>query len=71
MDFIGPFPRAKGFDYLWVVMCRLTSMVHLIPVETTVKASELAWIYVKEIVRLHGVADDIVSDRDTKFTSKF
>ena len=46
-------------------------MVHLIPVETTVKASELAWIYVKEIVRLHGVADDIVSDRDTKFTSKF
>lgn len=71
MDFVGPFPRSGGCDYLWVVICRLTSQVHLIPVETTIKASELAWLYVKEIVRLHGVADSIVSDRDAKFTSKF
>lgn len=71
MDFVGPFPRSKGFDYLWVVICRMTSMVHLIPVETTITASELAWVYVRDIVRLHGVADSIVSDRDAKFTSKF
>ncbi|KAJ3480531.1 hypothetical protein NLI96_g8282 [Meripilus lineatus] len=71
MDFVGPFPPSQGHDYLWVVICRLTSMVHLIPVKTTVKASELAWIFVKEIVRLHGLPDSIVSDRDTKFTSKF
>ena len=50
MDFIGPFPKSQGYDYLWVVICRLTSMVHLIPVNTTVKASELASIYVKEVV---------------------
>jgi RNase H-like domain found in reverse transcriptase/Reverse transcriptase (RNA-dependent DNA polymerase)/Integrase zinc binding domain len=71
MDFIGPFPKSQGYDYLWVVICRLTSMVHLIPVNTTVKASELASIYVKEVVRLHGLPDSIVSDRDSKFTSKF
>jgi hypothetical protein len=71
MDFIGPFPQSKGYDYLWVVICRMTSMVHLIPVNMTIKASELASIYIKEIVRLHGLPDTIVSDCDPKFTSKF
>jgi hypothetical protein len=71
MDFMGPFPESDGYDYLWVVICRLTSQVHLIPVKTTVTASELACIYVKEVVRLHGLPDTIVSDRDSKFTSKF
>jgi len=46
-------------------------MVHLIPVNTTTKASELLSMYVKEIIRLHGLPDSIVSDRDSKFTSKF
>ncbi|KAJ3474262.1 hypothetical protein NLI96_g12559 [Meripilus lineatus] len=46
-------------------------MVHLIPLTTTIKASELAWLFIKDIVRLHGLPDSIVSDRDTKFTSRF
>ena len=71
MDFVGPFPRADGYDYLWVIVCRLTSMVHLIPVRTTNTASDLAAIYMREVVRLHGLPESIVSDRDPKFTSKF
>jgi hypothetical protein len=71
MDFVGPFPESHGYDYLWIVICRLTSMVHLIPIKTTTKASELAEIYNREIVRLHGLPSSIVSDRDPKFTSKF
>ncbi|KAJ3543853.1 hypothetical protein NM688_g5811 [Phlebia brevispora] len=71
MDFVGLFPRSHGYDYLWVVLCRLTSLTHLIPVNTMITASELAWLYIKEIVRLHGLADTIVSDCDSKFTSKF
>src|SRR6202040_509779 len=71
MDFIGPFPKSHGFNYLWVVICRLTSMVHLIPINTTTTASELASLYVKEVVHLHGLPHSIVSNRDSKFTSKF
>ena len=71
MDFVGPFPESNGSDYLWVVLCRLTSMVHLVPIKTTTTASELAWLYIREIVRLHGLAASIVSDRDSKFTSRF
>ena len=32
---------------------------------------KLANSYVKEIVRLHGVPLTIVSDRDSRFTSRF
>ena len=71
MDFMGPFPPSDGHDYLWVVLCRLTSMVHLVPIKTTMKASELAWKFIQEVVRLHGLPEIIVSDRDAKFTSVF
>ena len=71
MDFIGSFPESRGFNYLWVIICQMTSMIHLIPVHNTMKASELSWIYWWEIVYLHGLPSSIVSDQDLKFTSKW
>ena len=71
MDFIGPFSESNEHDYLWVVLCWLTSMVHLVCVKTTIRASQLAWLFIKEIVRLHGLPETIVSDCNTKFTSQF
>jgi hypothetical protein len=56
MDFVGPFPESHGYDYLWVIICRLMSMVHLIPIKTTTKASELAWLYVSEVVKIRMLA---------------
>ncbi len=35
MDFVGPFPKVTGFNYLWDVVCKMMSMVHMIPVNTT------------------------------------
>jgi hypothetical protein len=49
----------------------MMSMVHLIPVHTRMKASELSWIYRHEIVHLHRLPSSIVSNRDSKFTSKW
>jgi hypothetical protein len=71
MDFMGPFPKSRGKDYLLVVICRLTSMIHLIPTVTTATAQDVAWLFLKEIVRLHGIPNSIVSDRDRKFVSMF
>ena len=34
-------------------------------------ASTLVWYYIRNIVRLHRMPDSIVSDRDSKFMSKF
>ena len=71
MNFVGPFPESSSFDYLWVIICRLTSMVHLVPLHITTTISELAWMYIHKIVWLHSLAETIVSDRDSKFTSCF
>ena len=71
MDFVGPFPECMGHDYLLVVICRLTSLVHLIPTNTSARATDIAWLFLRDIVRLHGLPETIVSDRDPKFVSKF
>ena len=72
MDFIVGLPRtARNSDAIWVVVDRLTKSAHFIPYRTTFNSNQLAALYVKEVVRLHGVPVSIVSDRDPRFTSKF
>ena len=71
LDFMGPFPKSNNFDYLLVVIDRLTSQVHLVPTTTTVTARYIEWLILKEVVRLHRIPESIVSDRDIKFTSIF
>jgi hypothetical protein len=72
MDFVTGLPRTqKGNDSIWVIIDRLTKVAHFIPVKTTFGGATLARIYLKEIVKLHGIPRKIVSDRGTQFTSKF
>jgi hypothetical protein len=72
MDFVTGLPRTqKGNDSIWVIIGRLTKVAHFIPVKTTFGGATLARIYLKEIVRLHGIPRKVVSDRGTQFTSKF
>lgn len=71
MDFVGPFPKCLGYDYMLVVICRMTSMIHLTPMMVTNSSSDVAWFFLRDIVRLHGMPKSIVSDRDSKFTAKF
>ena len=46
-------------------------MAHFILQSTEEHIKELAMTCVKEIWRLHGLPESIVSDRDTRFMSKF
>ena len=71
MDFITEFPKCCGFDTILVVIDHLTRLGHFIPCKSTITAAETAELFLKEIVRLHGVPRIIVSDRDPLFTSKF
>ena len=54
-----------------VVVEKLTKGVHFIPVKSTYSVNDVAHVFIRDIVRLHGVAKNIVSDRDAKFTSRF
>ena len=71
LDSMGLLPKSNNFDYLLVVIDRLTSQVHHVPTTVTVTTRGVAWLILKEVVRLHGIPESIVSDRDTKFTSIF
>ncbi|XP_013630991.1 PREDICTED: uncharacterized protein LOC106336642, partial [Brassica oleracea var. oleracea] len=73
MDFITGLPPARGHsnNAIWVIVDRLTKVVHLLPMKETNKVEVLEEMYVDQIVRLHGVPTDIVSDRDPRFTSNF
>jgi len=71
MDFIVGLPKSDGYTKIWVIVDRFSKMAHLIPLRTEEHIKELALTFVKEIWRLHGLNESIVSDRDTRFTSKF
>ena len=71
MDFISGLPVCQGKDWIWVIVDRLTKSAHFIPVKGTTTASQYAEIYVREIVRLHGVPKSIISDRGSVWTSQF
>jgi len=72
VDFVTSFPNTpKGNDAIWVIVDSLTKSAHFIPINITFSVAQLAEIYIREIVKLHGVPSSIVSDRDPRFTSRF
>ena len=65
-------PEMKtGFNLIIVFVDRLTKRAHFIPGKPTDTAEDFAKVFLREIYRLHGIPDSIVSDRDSKFISKF
>ena len=72
MDFVSGLPRTgKGHNSIWIVVNRLTKSARFIPVKTTYTLDQVVEPYIREIVWVHGVPNSIVSDRDSRFTSKF
>jgi hypothetical protein len=72
MDFITRLPTStKQNDTIMVVVDKLRKSAHFILIKSTCKAIDIAHILMREIFRLHVMPKEIVSDRDTKFTSNF
>ena len=72
IDFITHLPMTpNGHNAIFVAVDRCTKMVHLMPATDKVTAAEAARLLIDNVVKLHGVPEDFVSDRDPRFTGKF
>jgi hypothetical protein len=72
MYFVVGLPRIRyGYGSLWVIMDRLTKVVHFIPVKMTYTRLQLAELYSCRIVCSHGVSKRIVSTKGTQFILRF
>ena len=71
MDFVtGLLSTPKGSDTIWVIVDRMTKSAHFIPIKIRFPLQRLLEIYIEVIVKLHGIASSIVSDRDPRFSSR-
>jgi predicted aspartyl protease len=72
MDLITQLPRSKsGYDCIITFVDRFTKQIHCVPCNTTITAPKLVSIFLREVVRHHGMPKTIVSDRDPRFTGQF
>ena len=72
MDFVTALPRSqRQHDAVRVIVDRLTKSAHFLPIRMTDSVNVVGRLYVREIVKLHGVPVSIVSVRDPRFVSCF
>ncbi|GJY36182.1 putative reverse transcriptase domain-containing protein, partial [Tanacetum coccineum] len=72
MDFVTKLPRTSSVDdIICVIMDRLTKYAYFLPMRENYKMERLTRLYLNEIAARHGVPISIISDRDSRFTSRF
>ncbi len=71
MDFMVNLSPSKGFDAIMVVVDRFNKMAHFNPTKDEATTQETNRLFFTHVFKHHGLPKDIVSNQDSKFTSKF
>jgi hypothetical protein len=71
MDFMVSLPPSRGFDAIMIVVDRFSKMAHFILTKDSAMAQETGRLFFTHVFKHHGLPENIVSDRDPKFTNKF
>jgi hypothetical protein len=71
MDFIVELPKSQDYNAILVVVDRMTKLSHFIPCTTNITAEETATLFINNVFKLHGLPDEIISDRGPQFKSQF
>jgi len=70
MDFIQGLPLVGGMTQVLVVVDRFSKFVWVLPMAATAKALDVASDLYRKVFQPHSWPLEIISDRDTKFTSE-
>lgn len=70
VDMIGPLIESNGFNQIMVVVDRLSKMRHYIATSSTMTTKQLADLFIRNVYKLHGLPDCIVSDRGNLFVAE-
>jgi hypothetical protein len=71
VDLIVALPESEGHTQIMVVVDRFSKMAHFIALTETATTKNAANAFLKEVWKLHGLPESIISDQDTKWTSEF
>lgn len=71
MDFIDCLPKSDNHTSIFVIVDRLSKAAHIIPLTHPYTAKSVASKFIDNVVKLHGIPQSIVSDRDPVFVSSF
>jgi len=69
MDFIKDLPNSEGNTAILIVIDRLTKMAHFLSCTKKMNTWQFSELFMREIFRLHGLPKDIITDRESIFTS--
>ena len=71
MDFITKLPQSRGYDLILTIMDHdCSKAIILIPCKDSITAKGVAALILKHIFTRYGAPKKLISDRDTRFTSK-
>lgn len=71
MDFVTGLPPSQGKTVILTVVDRFSKMAHFIALPKLPSARETAETVLFHVFRLHGLPQDVVSDRGPQFASRF
>ncbi|XP_073223393.1 uncharacterized protein [Cicer arietinum] len=71
MNFITCLPKSNGFEAILMVVDHLSKYSHFIPLKHLFTVLSIAAIFVKDVIKLHGILESILRDRDPLFVSTF
>jgi hypothetical protein len=70
MDFITDLPITDNCNAIWVVVDKFSKMAHFIPCNKSCTTMDLANMFIFHICRIHGLPNNIISDRGPQFASQ-
>jgi transposase InsO family protein len=71
MDFVTNLPMSNGMTCIFTIVDRFSKMAHFVAIPKIPDAEETASLFLQEIVRLHGLPREVISDRGSQFVSHF